>query len=145
MSKVVSRDKTKLTILDPGTGHDWTSAPDNEAADVDAAVDAAHTAFLIYSKAASRTRSQCLMMWSTLIQENIEDLAKIITYETGKSISDSLFELDYAVNAARCFSGEAERIHGTAFNASTPHKKVFTINQPIGVAVALVPWKLPVA
>ncbi|KAJ9137078.1 Succinate-semialdehyde dehydrogenase [Pleurostoma richardsiae] len=135
----------RFDVTDPGTGHDWASVPDNEAIDVDAAVRAAHAAFLGYGKVASRIRSQCLLRWSMLIQENKEDLAKIITYETGKPITDSIFELDYAANSACWFAGEAERIHGTAFNASTLGKKVFTIKQPIGVVVALVPWNLPVA
>ncbi|KAH8895603.1 aldehyde dehydrogenase [Thozetella sp. PMI_491] len=135
----------RFNIADPGTGEDWATAPDNDAGDVEGAVRAAHQAFLSYGKATPRMRSQCLVKWSALIQENKEDLAKIITFETGKPIADSIFELDYSINSAAWFSGEAERIQGTAFNTSVPGKKVITVKQPIGVAAALVPWNLPVA
>lgn len=85
------------------------------------------------------------MKWSMLIEEHKNDLATIITHETGKTISDSLFELNYSINSARWFAGEAERIQGTAFDSSVPGRKILTIKKPIGVVVALVPWNLPVA
>jgi succinate-semialdehyde dehydrogenase/glutarate-semialdehyde dehydrogenase len=134
-----------LTSLDPGTGNNWASVPDNHANDVDAAVLAAHKAFLSYSKVSPRLRSQYLHKWGTLIQEHRDDLANIITYETGKPIAESLGELDYAQNSAWWFAGEADRIQGTIFDSSTPGKKVMTIKQPIGVVAALVPWNFPVA
>ncbi|KAF4503300.1 succinate-semialdehyde dehydrogenase [Fusarium agapanthi] len=40
---------------------------------------------------------------------------------------------------------EAERIQGTCFAPSAPDRRVVTIKQPLGVAVALVPWNFPVA
>jgi succinate-semialdehyde dehydrogenase / glutarate-semialdehyde dehydrogenase len=132
-------------FTDPGTGKDWASAPDSEVIDVNCAVHAAHEAFAIYSRFSPRIRSQLLLKWSTLIKENKEDLAKIITYETGKPLAESLFELDYAINSSYWFAGEADRIQGTVFDSSTPGKKVLTIKQPIGVVVALVPWNFPVS
>lgn len=43
------------------------------------------------------------------------------------------------------FAGEAERIQGTVFTPALPDRRVFTIKQPLGVAVALVPWNFPIA
>lgn len=90
-------------------------------------------------------RSQRLQKWAALIQDHKPDLATIITYETGKPIADAMFELDYSVNAISWFAGEAMRIQGTAFDSVVPGKKALTIKQPIGVAVGLIPWNLPVA
>ena len=112
---------------------------------MNAAVEAAQRAFVTYSKISPRVRSRYLHKWAALIQENKNDLAKIITYENGKPLAESLAELDYAYNAAWWFAGEADRIQGTVFDSSTPSKKVMTIKQPIGVVAALVPWNFPVA
>lgn len=133
------------TSLDPGTGEIWATAPDNGAADVDRAVQAAQTAFKSYRKLTPRVRSRCLQKWSTLIDENKDDLAKIITFETGKPIADAVFELDYSASVAAWFAGEADRVQGTCFDSAVPGKKAVTIKQPIGVVAALVPWNLPVA
>ncbi|RAO67304.1 uncharacterized protein BHQ10_003316 [Talaromyces amestolkiae] len=135
----------RFEVLDPGTGDVWATAPDNDAKDIDAFVQAAHTAFLAYRKSSPLVRSQRLQKWAALIQDHKPDLATIITYETGKPIADAMFELDYSVNAISWFAGEAMRIQGTAFDSVVPGKKALTIKQPIGVAVGLIPWNLPVA
>jgi succinate-semialdehyde dehydrogenase/glutarate-semialdehyde dehydrogenase len=85
------------------------------------------------------------MKWNTLIRENKEDLAKIITYETGKPLAESRGEIDYATGFTWWFAGEAERISGTVSAPAMAGRRVFTVKQPIGVAVALVPWNFPVA
>lgn len=130
---------------DPGSGKVWASAPDNDANDVDAAVKAAHTAFESYKKVNPRTRAQWLLKWDSLIRENRDDLANIVTYETGKPLFESQGELDYSLGFTWWFAGEAERITGTVNTPAAPGRRVFTVKQPIGVAAALVPWNFPIA
>ncbi|CAK7212801.1 hypothetical protein SEUCBS140593_001630 [Sporothrix eucalyptigena] len=134
-----------FTVTDPGTGKDWATAADAAAEDVDAAVTAATRAFTFYRSVGGRRRAQILTAWSGLIDAHRDDLATLLIYETGKPRADALFEIDYAVAAARWFAGEAERVQGAAFDALLPNKKIVTIKQPIGVVAALVPWNLPLA
>jgi succinate-semialdehyde dehydrogenase/glutarate-semialdehyde dehydrogenase len=147
MVGTLSRYSSILLTLpsDPGNGNVWASAPDNKAEDVDAAVQAAHAAFQNYKKVNPRTRAQWLLKWENLVRENRDDIAKIVTYETGKPIAESQGELEYSLGFLWWFSGEAERIFGTVSRPSVPGRRVFTISQPIGVAAALVPWNFPVA
>jgi hypothetical protein len=70
-----------ITQTDPGNGKVWATAPDNVAEDTDAAVTAAHEAFETFRKVSPRTRAQCLLKWDSLIRENRDDLANIVTYE----------------------------------------------------------------
>lgn len=92
-----------------------------------------------------RQRAQLLFKWDALIRESRDDLAKILTYETGKPLAESYGELDYSTGFTWWFAGEAERIQGTISIPAAPSRRVFTIKQPIGVAVALVPWNFPIA
>jgi acyl-CoA reductase-like NAD-dependent aldehyde dehydrogenase len=115
------------------------------AEDVDSAVSYAHDTFQRYSKSNPRTRARLLLKWDELIRENKEDLAQILVHETGKPYKEALGELDYALGFTWWFAGEAERVQGTISTPSTPGRRVFTVKQPIGVAVALVPWNFPVA
>jgi succinate-semialdehyde dehydrogenase/glutarate-semialdehyde dehydrogenase len=144
-SWVEAKSGKRFDVVDPGTGSVWSSAPDNDASDVDAAVVAAHDAFQLYRKINPRQRAQWLIKWDSLIRENREDLAKIVTYETGKPLSESQGELDYSLGFTWWFAGEAERIQGTVQTPAAPGRRVFTVKQPIGVAVALVPWNFPIA
>ncbi|KAK8227594.1 Aldehyde/histidinol dehydrogenase [Phyllosticta capitalensis] len=132
-------------VVDPGTGKAWASCPANSAADVDAAVQSSHACFESYRKLTPRARAKLLLKWDSLIHENYDDLATLLTYETGKPLAEAYGELDYSTGFTWWFAGEAERIQGTVFVPAAPNRRVFTVKQPLGVAVALVPWNFPVA
>ena len=123
----------------------WATVPDNSEEDVDAAVQAAQATFNTYSKESPRTRARWLLNWDNLIREHKRDIAMILTYETGKPIAEALGEIDYALSFTWWFAGEAERIFGTVHQPAQNGRRVFTIKQPIGIAVALVPWNFPIA
>lgn len=142
---VEAKSGKRFDIIDPGTGNPWATAPDNGAEDVDAAVSAAHVAFESYKIVNPRQRAQWLLKWDALIRENRDDLAHIVTYETGKPLAESHGELDYALGFTWWFAGEAERITGTIQQPAISGRRVFTVKQPIGVAAALVPWNFPIA
>ncbi|RQM06152.1 hypothetical protein DH86_00003402 [Scytalidium sp. 3C] len=135
----------RFDVIDPGNGKVWASAPDNNADDVDAAVRAAHEAFQSFKKTTARTRAKWLLKWDELIREHRDDIAKIVTHETGKPISEAIGELEYALGFTWWFAGEAERVTGSIQPASFPNRRVFIVKQPIGVAAALVPWNFPIA
>jgi len=108
-------------------------------------VKTAHTAFQQYRNVTPRQRAQWLLRWDTLIREAKPDIARILTHETGKPLAEAMGEIDYATSFTWWFAGEAERIHGTISASSMPNRRVLTVKQPIGVAVALVPWNFPIA
>ncbi|KAF8867144.1 aldehyde dehydrogenase [Acephala macrosclerotiorum] len=142
---VEAKSGRRFEVVDPGSGKVWATAPDNTAEDVDVAVNAAHKAFQSYRKVNPRTRAQWLLKWDALIRENRDDIAHIVTYETGKPLAESQGELDYALGFTWWFAGEAERITGTIQTPAAPGRRVFTVKQPIGVCAALVPWNFPIA
>ena len=86
-----------------------------------------------------------MLKWDGLIRAARSDLAKILTHETGKPITEALGEIDYATGFTWWFAGEAERVRGGITVPAAPNRRVFTLKQPIGVAVALVPWNFPIA
>ncbi|QKX63843.1 uncharacterized protein TRUGW13939_11014 [Talaromyces rugulosus] len=135
----------RFEVIDPGTDTAWASCPTNTVEDVPRAAEAAHAAFEQYRKVVPRQRAQWLLKWNNLILENKDDLAKIITYETGKPIAESYAEIDYATSFTWWFAGEAERIAGTVSTPALQNRRILTVKQPIGVAVALVPWNFPMA
>lgn len=134
----------RFPIIDPGTAKPWASAPVTSAADVDDAVNFAQKTFETYKIVNPRQRAKWLLAWNNLIEENRDDIAKIVTYETGKPLAESQGELTYALGFTWWFTGEAERIQGTIQMPAQAGRRVFTIKQPIGVAVALVPWNFPI-
>lgn len=108
-------------------------------------MEAAHTAFEQFRKVIPRQRAKWLLKWHELTTAARDDLAQILTHETGKPLAESYGELDYSLGFLWWFAGEAERIQGTVAVPAAPNRRLFTIKQPIGVAAALVPWNFPVA
>lgn len=131
--------------LDPGSGKEFASCPINSSEDVNHAVEASHDAFQRYQLVTARERAKALLRWHDLITAAKNDIATIVTYETGKPLAEALGELDYALGFTWWFAGEAERIQGTVGTSSVKSRRNFTIKQPIGVSVAMVPWNFPVA
>jgi acyl-CoA reductase-like NAD-dependent aldehyde dehydrogenase len=113
--------------------------------DVDDAIKKAAVAFESYRKINPRQRAKWMLKWDQLIRDNFDDIAKIVTYECGKPLKEAQGELEYSLGFTWWFAGEAERVQGTVQVPAAPNRRVFTVKQPIGVAVALVPWNFPVA
>ncbi|KAJ5565854.1 Aldehyde/histidinol dehydrogenase [Penicillium sp. DV-2018c] len=142
---VEAKSGKRFEVLDPGSDKAWASCPANAAEDVSAAVETAHTAFESFRKVNPRQRAKWLLGWYNLSVAARDDLAKIVTHETGKPLAEAYGEIDYSLGFLWWFAGEAERIQGTVSTPAAPNRRIFTIKQPIGVAAALVPWNFPVA
>lgn len=134
-----------MKIVDPGTDKPFASCPVNDIQDVNHAVETSYAAYRKYQHLTARQRAKLLLRWHDLISASKKDIATIITYESGKPLSEALGELDYALGFVWWFAGEAERIQGSVAFSSIQNRRNFTIKQPIGVSVALVPWNFPVA
>lgn len=134
-----------FSVEDPGSGSHWASCPDSVAEDVEDAVQSAYATFQQYSQFNPRKRAELLGAWHRLILESKEDLAKILTHETGKPLAESRAEIDYGTSFTWWFTGEADRVQGATFVGAAPNRRTVTIKQPIGVAAALVPWNFPLA
>ncbi|CAL5866030.1 uncharacterized protein PFLUO_LOCUS237 [Penicillium psychrofluorescens] len=142
---VQAKSGQRFEVLDPGTDKAWASCPNNTAEDVDTAVETAHTAFEQFRKANPRQRAKWLMKWHDLTLAARDDIAQIVTHETGKPLAEAYGEMDYSIGFLWWFAGEAERIQGSVSVPAAPNRRIFTVKQPIGVAAALVPWNFPVA
>ncbi|KAF5529963.1 succinate-semialdehyde dehydrogenase [Fusarium mexicanum] len=132
-------------VEDPGSRAVFASCPINKVEDVDRYVTTSHAAFLKYRHVNPRERAKKLLEWHRLLTNAREDIAKLVTYETGKPLTEARGEVDYALGFAWWFAGEAERIRGSIAIPSVSDRRTFVIKQPIGVSVALVPWNFPVA
>ncbi|KAH8881952.1 succinate-semialdehyde dehydrogenase [Thozetella sp. PMI_491] len=135
----------RFDIEDPGTGKTFASCPDFDKSDVDSAVKSAAETFKEFRKENPRSRAKKLLEWDRLIRENRDDLARILTYESGKPLAEAQGEIEYALGFTWWFAGEAERIRGNVSQPSQANRRVIVVKQPIGVCVALVPWNFPVA
>ena len=86
-----------------------------------------------------------LRKWYELMIENADDIATLITWESGKPLADAKGEAVYAANFLEWFSEEAPRVYGDTFPLSGSGQRALTIKQPVGVCGLLTPWNFPAA
>ena len=73
------------------------------------------------------------------MMENVDDLAKLITWENGKPLADATGEAKYAASFLEWFSEEAPRIYGDTIPASIAGNRVITFKEPVGVCGLITP------
>ena len=102
----------KLPVTDPSNESVIAEVQTASDSDCLAAIDAADNAFKTWSKTAPRVRAEILRKAFEIMVAEADDLAKIVSMENGKVLSDAKGEILYAAEFFRWFSEEAVRISG---------------------------------
>ncbi|MNI20529.1 Glutarate-semialdehyde dehydrogenase DavD [compost metagenome] len=76
---------------------------------------------------------------------NQEDLARLMTLEQGKPLTESRGEIAYAASFLEWFGEEAKRVYGDMIPGHQVDKRLMVLKQPIGVTAAITPWNFPSA
>ncbi|MGN6463907.1 MAG: NAD-dependent succinate-semialdehyde dehydrogenase [Rhizobiaceae bacterium] len=134
-----------IAVTDPATGAVIGSIPALSAAESRVAVDAASAAFSGWAGLLPQERSAVLRQWFILIAEAREDLARIMTLEQGKPISEARGEIDYAASFVEFFAEEAKRGNIESVTSHLPDAEVELWREPAGVAALITPWNFPAA
>jgi succinate-semialdehyde dehydrogenase/glutarate-semialdehyde dehydrogenase len=138
-------DGARFDVIDPATENKITSVASASVEDAKAAVDAASNAFAGWADRKPRERGEILRKAYEVIMAQSERLAKLITLENGKALSDSRGEVAYAAEFFRWYAEEAVRNIGNVSRAPSSGARIFVQHKPAGVAVLVTPWNFPAA
>ena len=134
-----------IQVDNPASGEIIGSVPKLGAAETRDAIEAANKAFPLWSKKTAKERAIVLRKWFDLMMENQEDLARLMTLEQGKPLTESRGEVAYAAAFLEWFGEEAKRIYGDTIPGHQADKRIVVIKQPIGVVACITPWNFPLA
>jgi succinate-semialdehyde dehydrogenase / glutarate-semialdehyde dehydrogenase len=137
--------EAKTAIVDKATGEEIARVPDMGAAETRAAIEAAHRAFLVWSKTTAKQRSLILRRWYDLIVENAEGLAVLLSCEQGKPLSEARGEITYGAAFVEFFAEQAKRVYGETIPSFKTDARIVVLKQPVGVVAAVTPWNFPSA
>jgi succinate-semialdehyde dehydrogenase/glutarate-semialdehyde dehydrogenase len=140
-----SSDNQRFDVIDPATEKAIASVASATADDAISAVDAASDAFGPWAAKKPRERAEILRKSFELMMRDAERLAKIITLENGKALSDSRGEVAYAAEFFRWNAEEAVRNLGQISRAPASGARTVVHHKPAGVAVLVTPWNFPAA
>jgi succinate-semialdehyde dehydrogenase/glutarate-semialdehyde dehydrogenase len=138
-------DGGTFAVLDPATEKPIAEVADATVADGKAAVDAAAVALPGWSATPPRARGEILRKAFDLIMAQEDRLARLMTAENGKALSDARAEMKYAAEFFRWFAEEGVRNIGQVSRAPSSGARILVHHKPAGVAVLVTPWNFPAA
>jgi len=107
------------------------------------AVQAADSAFTGWAAKPAAERAQLLQSWYQLVMQHQHDLARLLTLEQGKPLSEAKGEIAYGASYLQWFAEEAKRLYGDTIPAPSNDKRIIVQRQPVGVVAAITPWNFP--
>jgi len=140
-----SSDGQRFEVIDPATERVIASVASATVYDATTAVDVAQAAFGPWAARKPRERAEILRKAYELTMRDAERLAKLITIENGKALSDSRAEVAYAAEFFRWYAEEAVRNNGSVSTAPASGARILVQHKPAGVAVLVTPWNFPAA
>jgi aldehyde dehydrogenase (NAD+) len=109
------------------------------------AIAAAQKAFETWSRATSPARGRILARAALLIEGRKAELAELLTREEGKTLGESLGEVQRTIDIFRFFGGLSFITGGQTIPHESPGNFLYTIRQPLGVVGMITPWNFPIA
>jgi aldehyde dehydrogenase (NAD+) len=109
------------------------------------AVETAAEAFRGWRATPAPQRGRIVARFARLLEDDKENLARLLTQEEGKTIAESRGEVQRAINVAEFCAGESRRMNGETIQSELPANFAYTIKQPHGVVACVTPWNFPVA
>ncbi len=115
------------------------------AADVAMAVRAAGEASRAWRATPAPKRGEILYRFGALMAEHKERLARAMTREMGKVLSEARGDVQEGIDIAFLMAGEGRRMFGDTVPSELPDKWAMSIRQPLGIAGIITPWNFPIA
>ncbi|HDZ71708.1 MAG TPA: NAD-dependent succinate-semialdehyde dehydrogenase [Aurantimonas coralicida] len=130
-------------VTDPATEDTLGSIAEATEADIDAALTAARAGFSVWRRVGTWERAKLIRKASDLIRERADEIATLMSVETGKPLAEAKGEVNAAADQFEWYSEETKRIYGQIIESRTADSRMAVIHQPVGVVAAFSAWNFP--
>ncbi|EWY36242.1 carnitine dehydratase [Skermanella stibiiresistens SB22] len=134
-----------LASINPFDAEPWAEVPHCGVDDAEAAVEAAHRAFVRgpWATMSATARGKLLRRLGDLITRDAEKLAAIETRDNGKLHAEMVGQCRYIPEWFHYFGGLADKVEGGVLPMDKADLFSYTKREPLGVVVAITPWNSP--
>lgn len=137
-------DGEQLKVTNPATGETVAEVAKASGEDVDEAVLSADVAFEEWRSISGIERGEYLEKIADHMRERKTELARILTEEQGKPVSEAKGEIGASIKSFEYYGSEARDIRGEIIPTGSPNVRSFIEKQPIGPVAAIAPWNYPI-
>ncbi|MEI6254783.1 MAG: CoA-acylating methylmalonate-semialdehyde dehydrogenase [Mycobacteriaceae bacterium] len=130
-------------VLNPSTGAVQAQVLLANAADVDTAVVSAVQAQKVWGAWNPQRRARVMMKFIDLVNANADEIAELLSREHGKTIPDSLGDIQRGIEVIEFAVGIPHLLKGEFTEGAGPGIDVYSIRQPLGVVAGITPFNFP--
>ncbi len=134
---------TAFAVANPADGSHLADVADLGARETRRAIEAAARAFPAWRDRLAKDRAVLMRRWMSLILDNQEDLAVLMTAEGGKPLAEARGEVAYGASFIEWFAEEGKRVYGDVVPHTQAGRRILVTKEPIGVVGAITPWNFP--
>lgn len=136
-----------ITVTNPYDGSPVGEAPDLGKTEIDAAVMRAVEAQKTWKKVPVYQKAKLVQKFLELVRDNAEELARTLTLESGKTITESRNEIKNIFTAWSAFCEKAKHLYGSVLSAGMERGQdkniTFVTREPVGVVACIIPFNFP--
>ncbi|MCB9436657.1 MAG: CoA-acylating methylmalonate-semialdehyde dehydrogenase [Anaerolineales bacterium] len=136
-------EATTLPVTNPATAQTIATVPLSPTAQLDVAAQAGQVAFREWRRVPVTERIQYLFKLKFLLEDHLDELARIITNECGKTYGESVGEIRRGIENVEVACGMPILMQGYNNEDIAPGIDEHMIRQPLGVVAAITPFNFP--
>ena len=114
-------------------------------ANIEAAVAQAQTAFLEWRKVPAPRRGELVRLFGNALRDHKDDLARLVTIECGKPLSEGLGEVQEMIDICDFAVGLSRQLHGLTIASERPGHRMMESWHPLGPTLVISAFNFPVA
>lgn len=130
-------------VRNPANGEVVGIIADGGVAETRRAIEAADRAFAGWAKTPAKERGEILRRVQNLLAEQRDEIARLVTLENGKPYEEAKGEVGFSMGYFGWFAEEARRAYGEVIPSPFSNKRLWMLQQPVGVVGAITPWNFP--
>ena len=144
----ISPDPLSTNYFDsrnPATGEIVGSFPEATVPDVESVYQTARDSFEGWRSFSRVKRAEYFLNLADLVEKRRDEIATVITKETGKVFNESIAEVNEALHMAQYAFSTGRMPYGEAIASELPEKDAFMLRKPKGVIAIVAPFNFPFA
>lgn len=132
-----------MPVYSPATEEQIGAVPLAGSEDVEAVLASAARGFGTWKAMPAWDRAKIIRRAADLIRERVEDIARVMSAETGKPLAEARGEIAGTADQFEWYAEEAKRVYGQTIPGRAADQRMMVIYQPVGVCLSLSAWNFP--
>ncbi|MTI14388.1 CoA-acylating methylmalonate-semialdehyde dehydrogenase [Sansalvadorimonas verongulae] len=143
-NKLVESDASQaIPVTNPATGEVLSEAPFTTSQEMEKAIADARTAFQTWKNVPVPERSRLMLRYQALLKEHHDELAEILSQETGKVFDDARGDVWRGIEVVEQAANIASQLMGESVENVAPNIDTVSYIQPLGVCAGITPFNFP--